>query len=100
MAITTIMHHTSRPRRSKAAEPLFVVGQAVRLKGEFGRLALSGSVYHITRTLPATGGVPQYRIHSHSEGHERVMPQDNLEPVLSSPSRTDLADKVFGVAKP
>jgi len=84
--------------RSEAATHLFTVGQTVRLKGAFGRLSQLVDIYHITRTLPPSGDLPQYRIRNDSELHERVTTQDNLEPMGASLNgdRTPLTERTFG----
>lgn len=84
--------------RRDAATHLFTVGQAVRLKGSFGRPSRSADIYHITGTLPPTGDSPQYRIRNNDECHERVTTQDSLEPVDMSQSSdgATLIERTFG----
>ncbi|SBW02121.1 conserved hypothetical protein [uncultured Alphaproteobacteria bacterium] len=81
--------------RSRRTAHAFAIGQPVRLKGGFARLANSNGVYRVTRTLPLTGGSPQYRIRSEDDAHERVTTQDNLEAVHLSGTHSDLAEAVF-----
>jgi hypothetical protein len=80
---------------------LFTVGQAVRLKGGFGRPYQSADIYRITGTLPARGDAPQYRIRNDDERHERVMTQDSLEPVAISPAEegATLIERTFGYGR-
>lgn len=80
----------ARPPRREAQSHLFAVGQTVRLKGGFGRIAQATDLYQITATLPPRGTALQYRIRSDEERHERVATQDSLEPVDTS-SATDAA---------
>lgn len=80
------------------ATHLYSVGQPVRLKGSFGQQSQFADIYHITDTLPPSGGSPQYRIRNEDERYERVTKQDSLEPVSASQSG-DLAtlfEKTFG----
>jgi hypothetical protein len=88
----------ARPVRRDDATHKFAVGQAVRLRGFFGRPALPADIYHVTGTLPPIGGSPQYRIRNDDERHERVTTQDNLEPAtLSRPgSEATLIERTFG----
>lgn len=89
-------HLAPRAPRFRRREPtahLFAIGQAVRIKGGFGRLVNSGGVYHVTGTLPPAGDSPQYRIRSDNESHERVTTEETLEAV---PAPADLAARVFG----
>ena len=55
-------------------------------------------VYHITGTLPPSGGSPQYRIRNDDEHHERVTTQDRLEPVRMSSADEGamLIERTFG----
>jgi hypothetical protein len=98
MTATSTLGRNSRPIRRDTATHLFMVGQAVRLKGGFGRPALPGDIYHITGTLPPRGDSPQYRIRNDDERHERVTTQDDLEPVSMSRSdeRATLIERTFG----
>jgi hypothetical protein len=91
------------PRTSRSREPArdtathrFAVGQAVRLKGGFGRPVLD--IYHITGTLPPRGDSLQYRIRNDDERHERVTTEDNLEPVSMSKADAGatLIERTFG----
>lgn len=96
MTATDILKRNARPVRRDAATHLFTVGQAVRLKGGYRRSAVP--VYHITGTLPSSGGSPQYRIRNDDEHHERVTTQDSLEPVriASADEGATLIEKTFG----
>lgn len=97
------MTATSISRRGReipraAASHLFAVGQAVRMKGGFGRPASPEGVYRITGTLPPRGDSPQYRIRNDDERHERVTTQDSLEPVAMSQAGDGetLIERTFG----
>lgn len=98
MTSTSSIRRNTRPIRREAPTHLFTVGQAVRLKGGFGRPALPADIYHITATLPPMGGSPQYRIRNDDERHERVTTQDSLEPVGMSRSGggATLIERTFG----
>ena len=97
MTSTTTLQRGRRPIRRDAATHLFSIGQAVRLKGGFGRPALPDGIYHVTATLPPTGGYMQYRIRSDDERYERVTTQDSLEPVSpGSEDGANLIERTFG----
>ena len=55
----------------------FKIGQSVDLIPSTFRSAATGS-YEIVSLRPADGGVPQYRIKSQSENHERVVSESDL----------------------
>ncbi len=95
---TGTIRHPARPTRREPPTHMLEVGQSVRLKGGFGRSALSADIYQITAKLPPTGGSPQYRIRNDDERHERVTTQDSLEPVAMSRSAggATLIDRTFG----
>lgn len=84
--------------RPAPATHLFAIGQAVRLRGNFGTFPKTSEIYHITGTLPARGDSLQYRIRNDDERHERVATQDSLEPVRPSQSSEDatLSERTFG----
>lgn len=88
----------ARPNRSAPATHFFTVGQAVRLRGNFGTFPKGSQIYRITGTLPPTGDSLQYRVRSDGERHERVTTQDNLEPVRLSQYGEDatLIERTFG----
>lgn len=90
---TTGFHKSSvRPVRRDAPTHLFAVGQGVRLKGGYMlSTAKAANVYRITATLPPRGDLLQYRIRNDDELHERVVTQDNLEPVDMSASDANAA---------
>lgn len=94
--MTALSTRRSREPSRDTAPHRFAVGDAVRLKGGFGRPALD--IYHITGTLPARGDSPQYRIRNDDERHERVTTQDNLEPVSRSKADAGatLIERTFG----
>lgn len=98
MTTTNILQGNGRPVRRDAAKHLFTVGQAVQLKRGYRGLALPADIYHITGTLPPSGGSPQYRIRNDDSRHERVTTQDGLEPVRisSADEGTTLMEKTFG----
>lgn len=98
MTTRTILQSNGRPVRRDAATHLFAIGQTVRLKRGYLGSALPADIYHITGTLPPSGGSPQYRIRNDDARHERVTTQDGLEPVrMSSADEGDtLIEKTFG----
>jgi hypothetical protein len=87
----------ARARRRETPAHLFAVGQTVRLKGGFGRIAQATDIYQITATLPPRGTALQYRIRSGEERHERVATQDSLEIVDTSAATDDatLLERTF-----
>jgi hypothetical protein len=96
MISTHTLQRSRRPIRRDAATHLFAVGQAVRLKGGFGRPNLPSEIYHVTATLPPRGDSLQYRIRNDDERYERVTTQDSLEPVRSQSSGATLIERTFG----
>lgn len=84
-----------RQSRHDASMHRFAIGQAVRLKGGFGRPALPSETYRITRMLPAQGNSPQYRIRNDDERHERMTTQDDLELVNIPQSSASLIERIF-----
>ena len=81
-----IVRHDSEPH-------LYAVGQIVRLKPGFVAQPNAASLYRVVATLPPNVGVPQYRIQSDAERHERVASQDRLEAV--STSGASLSERTF-----
>ena len=89
---TTGQKGNERPARRDAPSHLFAVGQAVRLKGGYMvSTAKAANIYRVTATLPPRGDLLQYRIRNDDELHERVVTQDNLEPVDMSEARANAA---------
>lgn len=66
-------------RPSDKSQHVFSIGQRVRRKSRFGLTGAAFETFVITRTLPPTGGVLQYRIRSEDERHERMTTEDDLE---------------------
>ena len=64
----------------------FKVGQTVDLIQSTFRSAATGE-YEIIGLRPVDGEIPQYRIKSRSESHERVVAESDL--ILSSHSKFD-----------
>jgi hypothetical protein len=92
MTTTGSQKGNERPVRRDAPSHLFAVGQAVRLKSGFMiATAKAANTYRVTATLPPRGDLPQYRIRNDDELHERVVTQDNLEPVDMSEARANAA---------
>lgn len=92
-----------RGRRSPPEIPThrYAVGQAVWLRGGFGRPSAASDIYHITATLPPNGNSPQYRIRNDDERHERVTTQDNLEAVstVQADEGATLIERTFSHGK-
>ena len=98
MTSTISVQRPVRQFRREAPTHFFTVGQAVRLKGGFARLALAADIYRITGTLPSRGDSLQYRIRNDDERHERVTTEDSLEPVDMSQTGdgATLIERTFG----
>jgi hypothetical protein len=64
----------------------FKIGQTVDLIQSTFRSAATGQ-YEIIGLRPADGEIPQYRIKSRSESHERVVAESDL--ILSSHANID-----------
>jgi hypothetical protein len=58
----------------------FKVGQIVDLLPSMSRMAAGGQ-YEILSLRPSDGEVPQYRIKSRREAHERVVAENDLVPL-------------------
>jgi len=56
----------------------FAVGQAVSFSPDRGQLHIRGELFTIVGLLPETADAPQYRIQSQTDGHERVVREDQL----------------------
>ena len=101
MTTTGLQKGNERPARREAPSHLFEVGQAVRLKSGFMiSTAKAANTYRVTATLPPRGDLPQYRIRNDDELHERVVTQDNLEPVDMSGAHANAALIEFTFGKP
>lgn len=85
-----------RPIRSEPAAYLYAVGQEVRLKAGSNRWVQTAGLYHVTRILPLSGSLPQYRIRSADEAHERVATQDQLEAAEDASEGAALIARTFG----
>jgi hypothetical protein len=57
--------------------PKFKVGQTVDLIPSISRYAANGH-YQIISLRPADGEIPQYRIKSLNESHERIVTENDL----------------------
>ena len=56
----------------------FAVGQAVSFSPDRGQLHTRGETFTIINRLPVTGDALQYRIKSQTDGHERVVREEQL----------------------
>lgn len=87
-----------RPARVSATH-LYDLGQSVKLRKGLGGNNLSAEVYRITGKLPVSNDLPQYRIRSDGEPYERMVAQDQLEPLaeIAKNPNASLIEKTFGV---
>ncbi|PKR88734.1 hypothetical protein CXZ10_13385 [Pleomorphomonas diazotrophica] len=101
MTTADMLLRASPPVKRSPAPAAFKVGDRVFLRPSF-QYASAAGVYRVTAVLPWSEGQLHYRIHSDEERHERVAPQDSLEPATaSSPpvvNRVALIRKTFGRA--
>ncbi len=91
-----------KAQRSVGAEMTphaFNIGQAVRLKGDFLQRSPKLAVYQIVGKLPPLGEIPQYRIRSEGEPHDRIATQDRLEATTAAMTdkRSQLEAAVFSL---
>jgi hypothetical protein len=56
----------------------FAVGRAVSFSPDQGQLHTRGETFTIVGLLPLTGDALQYRIKTQTDGHERVVREDQL----------------------
>jgi len=56
----------------------FSAGQTVQFSPGWPRDNATGGQYTIVRLCPKLGNTPQYRIKSKRDGHERMVPEDQL----------------------
>ena len=56
----------------------FAVGQTVRFSPDRGQEHEKGELFKIVRLLPEAENVVQYRVKSETDGHERVVREDQL----------------------
>lgn len=77
---------------------IYDIGQAVKMRQGGNGDRLSGEVYRITGRLPSRNGLPQYRIRSERESHDRMATQEVLVPVSERPTDANAAliEKTFG----
>ena len=59
----------------------FRVGQMVRLKRRASMSPRVPEIFEVTMMLPPMENLPQYRIRSSDENHERVVTQDSIEAI-------------------
>jgi hypothetical protein len=92
------MGRSAHANRRETTKHLFAIGQAVRLRSNFGTFPKTAEVYRITGMLPPVGDSPQYRIRNDDERHDRVTTQDSLEPVRlpQSGEGATLIERTFG----
>jgi len=57
----------------------YSAGQNVRFTPDRYGEATARGAYTIVKTLPETGGVPQYRVKAKVDGCERIVREDQLE---------------------
>jgi len=56
----------------------FAVGQLVRLLADRYQISAARGSFKIVRLLPEAASVLQYRVKSQTDGHERVVREDQL----------------------
>jgi len=61
------------------SEHKFVVGQSVQFSPDWLIDKTTEGQYTIVRLFPKVGNVPQYRIKSERDGHERMVLEDRLD---------------------
>ena len=57
----------------------FAVGQTLRFSPSLGEDSRRKGRYKVVRQLPEAGNAFQYRIKSETDGHERVVREDQIE---------------------
>jgi hypothetical protein len=76
-------------------EHRFSIGQSVRLPNRLGMLKTNDLVFTVTGTMPAKDRLPQYRIRSDEERHDRVVTEDMLEVIAQQLEIVDAAEQLF-----
>jgi hypothetical protein len=66
-------------REPKMASHKFAVGQTLRFSPSLGEDSRRKGRYKVVRQLPEAGNAFQYRIKSETDGHERVVREDQIE---------------------
>ena len=56
----------------------FAVGQVVLFSPDLGQQAARGERFTVVRLLPDAAGLLQYEVKSETDGHERVVREDQL----------------------
>jgi hypothetical protein len=64
--------------RDAMATHKFAVGQAVRFSPDRGQEHAKAGLFKIVCLLPGAGDALQYRVKSETDGHERVVREDQL----------------------
>ena len=67
--------------RDTMATHKFAVGQAVWFSPDRDQEHAKGGLFKIVRLLPEAGNMLQYRVKSETDGHERVVREDQLAQV-------------------
>ncbi|MGF0538818.1 hypothetical protein ACQQ2Q_12540 [Agrobacterium sp. ES01] len=98
MTNTTYRPQARRVRAVDSATHIFAIGETVRMKSSLPMKAEQSAVYQITAQLPVRENLPQYRVRSEDERHERVTTQDMLELVGRAKAKTgsNLMERTFG----
>jgi len=85
------------------SEHKFVVGQSVQFSPDWLIDKTTERQYTVIRLFPKDGNVPQYRIKSERDGHERMVLEDRLDELAElATAKLRLADarrQAFGIAK-
>lgn len=75
----------------------FAVGQNVEFSPDWPIENTTKGQYTIVRLYPKTGNIPQYRIKSKRDGHERMVQENRLDrPPNSVPTKNSFAAMLNG----
>jgi hypothetical protein len=58
--------------------PKFAIGQTVRFSPDRHQISSARGQFKVVRLLPEDASVFQYRVKSQSDGHERIVREDQL----------------------
>ena len=95
--MNTNLRNGTRAVGAEMVPHAFPIGQAVRLRSDFLQRSQKVDIYRVIGHLPPLGELPQYRIRSEGEPHDRIATQDRLEAVTtaSPDKRAQLEATVF-----
>jgi hypothetical protein len=85
------------------SEHKFVVGQSVQFSPDWLIDKTTEGQYMVVHLFPEVGNVPQYRIKSERDGHERMVLEDRLDglggPATAKLRFADAQRQALGIAK-